>query len=70
MFNIVDPANNYAFEVHQYLDGNPGTSTTIVDANIGVTRLTAFTAWLRANKKRGFLGESAVPTPPSEVPRV
>ena len=61
MLNIADPANNYAFEVHQYLDGNSsGTSTTIVDANIGVTRLTAFTAWLRANNKRGFLGEFAV----------
>jgi endoglucanase len=61
MTNIVDPANNYVFEVHQYLDNDSsGGSATIVNANIGVTRLTAFTAWLRANKKRGFLGEFAV----------
>ena len=60
MLGIVDPANNYAFEVHQYLDSDSsGTSTNIVNANIGVTRLTAFTTWLRANNKRGFLGEFA-----------
>jgi hypothetical protein len=61
MLNIVDPGNNYVFEVHQYLDSNSsGASTNIVNADIGVTRLTAFTAWLRANSKRGFLGEFAV----------
>jgi len=61
MLNIVDPANNHVFEVHQYLDSDSsGTSTNIVNANIGVTRLAAFTSWLRANNKRGFLGEFAV----------
>jgi len=61
MLDIVDPANNYVFEVHQYLDSNSsGTSTNIVNVDIDVTRLTAFTAWLRANNKRGFLGEFAV----------
>jgi endoglucanase len=61
MLGIVDPANHHVFEVHQYLDSDSsGTSTNIVNANIGVTRLTAFTAWLRTNHKRGFLGEFAV----------
>jgi hypothetical protein len=61
MLNIVDPASNHVFEVHQYLDSDSsGTSTNIVNANIGVTRLSAFTSWLRANNKRGFLGEFAV----------
>lgn len=61
MLNIVDPANHYVFEVHQYLDSDSsGTTTNIVNANIGVTRLSAFTSWLRAHNKRGFLGEFAV----------
>jgi hypothetical protein len=60
MLNIVDPANHYVFEVHQYLDSDSsGTTANIVNANIGVTRLSAFTSWLRANNKRGFLGEFA-----------
>lgn len=61
MLNIVDPANNTVFEVHQYLDSDSsGTTTNIVFANIGVTRISAFTSWLRTHNKRGFLGEFAV----------
>jgi len=61
MLNIVDPASNVVFEVHQYLDSNSsGTTTNIVNANIGVARIAAFTTWLRGNNKRGFLGEFAV----------
>ena len=61
MLNIVDPANNTVFEVHQYLDSDSsGTTTNIVNASIGVTRISAFTSWLRNNNKRGFLGEFAV----------
>ncbi|HEV8292040.1 MAG TPA: cellulase family glycosylhydrolase [Tepidisphaeraceae bacterium] len=63
MLNIVDPANNYAYDVHQYLDSDgSGTSATIFnnDPTIGVQRLTAFTDWLKANNRRGFLGEFAV----------
>jgi endoglucanase len=56
MLGIRDPANNYAFDVHQYLDSNAsGTSGTCV-VNPG-NRLSAFTAWARQNHKRGFLGE-------------
>ena len=61
LLNIVDPANNHAFEVHQYLDSDSsGGSAGIVSANIGVQRLTGFTQWLRTNNKKGFLGEFAV----------
>jgi endoglucanase len=63
MLNIVDPANNFAFDVHQYLDSDDsGTSATIFnnDTNIGVQRLTNFTNWLKTNHRRGFLGEFAV----------
>ncbi|HEY4308834.1 MAG TPA: cellulase family glycosylhydrolase [Pirellulales bacterium] len=62
MLNIKDPGNNFAIEVHQYLDSDgSGTSSTIAnnDPNIGVERLTDFTQWLEANHLRGFLGEFA-----------
>lgn len=58
MLDIVDPADNYAFEVHQYLDSNSsGTSSMCVSATIGSERLKSFTEWLQAHGKRGFLGE-------------
>jgi endoglucanase len=67
MLNIVDPGNNFAFDVHQYLDDNSsGTSTQIGtngnpnNVNIGVQRLTTFTNWLKAHNLRGHLGEFAV----------
>ena len=59
--NIDDPINNFAFEVHQYLDGRRlGTSRAIAGATIGSQRLAGFTNWLQANGRRGFLGEFAV----------
>jgi endoglucanase len=61
MLNIVDSLDNYAYEVHQYLDSNSsGTSETCVSVNTGADRLKTFTAWLRTHKKRGFLGEFGV----------
>jgi len=58
MVGVIDPLNHLAFEVHQYLDADSsGTSEACVSATIGVERLTAFTAWLRAHHYRGFLGE-------------
>jgi endoglucanase len=60
MLNITDSLNNYAYEVHQYLDSNSsGTSATCVSTGIGVERLKNFTSWLRTHNKRGFLGEFA-----------
>lgn len=58
--SINDPANNLAVEVHQYLDKDySGTSGECVSATIGVDKLRGFTAWLRQQGKRGFLGEFA-----------
>lgn len=58
MLGVVDSANRYAYEVHQYLDADSsGTATSCVSTTIGSQRLAAFTAWLVANGKRGFLGE-------------
>jgi endoglucanase len=62
MLNIVDSGNNFAFDVHQYFDSDgSGSHSTINnnDVNVGVSRLTAFTQWLNANNRRGFLGEFA-----------
>ncbi len=58
MLGVTDPGNNYAFEVHQYLDADSsGTSATCVSATIGSQRLQGFTNWLKQHKRRGFLGE-------------
>ena len=55
---VVDPLNNYLFEVHQYLDRNgSGGSTGIVSPTIGADRLAAATEWARAHGRRFFLGE-------------
>lgn len=58
---IVDPANNYAFEVHEYLDSDAsGTHPNVVSTSVGVDRLTAITAWAEQNGARLFLGEFGV----------
>jgi endoglucanase len=60
MLKVVDSGRNMVFEAHQYLDSDSsGTSPTCTSATIGSQRLAAFTAWLRANGKRGLLGEFA-----------
>ncbi|GJD48663.1 hypothetical protein OPKNFCMD_1386 [Methylobacterium crusticola] len=60
---VVDPANNYAFEVHQYLDiASEGTHFNVVSATIGVERLQAITEWAKQTGSRLFLGEFAVAT--------
>ncbi len=55
---IVDPAQNFAFEVHNYFDGNgSGVSANAVYQEIGVDRLRAVTEWAARNHVRLFLGE-------------
>jgi len=68
---IVDPANNFAYEAHQYFDRDgSGTYALTYDqelaqnsklAVIGPTRLAHFTAWLKSNSVRGYLGEYGIP---------
>lgn len=58
MLNIIDSGDNFAFEVHQYLDGNSsGQSASIAYPEIGRDRLINFTQWLKTHGFRGFLGE-------------
>jgi endoglucanase len=57
MLDIIDPLDNFAYEVHQYLDENSsGTSPDVVEG-AGSTRLAGFTDWARQHEVRGFLGE-------------
>ena len=61
MLNVVDPIDNFAFDVHQYLDSDGGgTSPNLVSATAGSERLTTFTRWLRDHDQRAFLGEWSV----------
>ncbi|MBB3813202.1 endoglucanase [Xanthomonas arboricola] len=55
---LKDPGNNLAFEAHQYLDNDySGTKPVCTSATVGEEKLRGFTAWLRENKQKGFLGE-------------
>ncbi|KAK1757883.1 endoglucanase 3 [Echria macrotheca] len=57
---LTDPQDKLIYEMHQYLDSDSsGTSDACVSAQIGVQRVVGATAWLRANRKLGFLGEFA-----------
>ncbi|KAK3497443.1 putative cellulase precursor [Neurospora hispaniola] len=57
---LTDPENKIVYEMHQYLDSDSsGTSTACVSSEIGVQRIVGATAWLRANGKKGVLGEFA-----------
>jgi endoglucanase len=60
LLEIADSANNTVFEAHQYLDPlSGGKSDQCVSTTIGRERLKPFIDWLRANNKKGFLGEFA-----------
>src|SRR5574340_640504 len=68
---IADPANNFAYEAHQYFDADAsGTYAKTFDQelasnadllNVGRARLAPFAAWCRANRARCFLGEYGAP---------
>jgi endoglucanase len=58
MLNVVDPGENFVFDVHQYFDRDfTGTHADCQSLDIGVRSLTPFTQWAREHRKRGFLGE-------------
>jgi endoglucanase len=62
MDGILDPAGNFAIEVHQYLDSDSsGTHDSVASPTIGSERLAAFTQWCRQRGLRAFLGEFACP---------
>ena len=65
---VVDPLDNYLFEIHQYLDGDgSGGTSGIVSPDIGVQRLMAATEWARASGKKFFLGEFGTGSDPASM---
>jgi len=55
---VNDPLNNYAFEVHQYLDSDgSGTHQNVVSSTIGSQRLADITTWAENTGHSLFLGE-------------
>ncbi|PPQ70301.1 hypothetical protein CVT26_014586 [Gymnopilus dilepis] len=68
---ISDPSNNFAIEMHQYLDSDgSGTSDQCVNATIGSDRLQVATAWLEQTGIKGFLGEIGAGSNPTCVSAV
>lgn len=66
MLGIVDPLDNYTFEVHQYFNkGYNGSTGDCVSDTEGTKILTAITGWARTNHKQLFLGEFAVGANPT-----
>jgi endoglucanase len=62
MINITDPANNFSYEVHQYLDyDGSGSHSDVLSVSDSVATLSKFTSWLLANHRTAFLGEIGVP---------
>jgi endoglucanase len=60
---IQDPAHNFAFEVHQYLDPDgSGQHPGVVSPIIGVERVNAITQWAEATGNHLFLGEIGIST--------
>ena len=58
MGNVKDPGDNFAYEVHQYLDeDSSGTHDTCPKAKEAVAGLERLTQWLKRHDARGFLGE-------------
>jgi uncharacterized protein (TIGR03437 family) len=68
---IRDPANNFAYEAHQYFDRDEsGTYAASYDselardpnlANVGRTRVSRFIDWCRSNNVRGIVDEYGIP---------
>lgn len=62
MIRVTDPANNFSFDVHQYLDyDGSGQHTDVLSPSDAVATLSSFTAWLKANNRTAFLSEIGVP---------
>jgi Spy/CpxP family protein refolding chaperone len=68
MINVVDPLNNYSYDVHQYLDyDGSGQHTDYLSPTDAVATLSGFTAWLKANNRKAFLTEIGVTSDPGAL---
>jgi endoglucanase len=60
MTGVVDPEDRFAFEIHEYLDGDfSGTSATCQSETVGVDTIAPVTTWARSHGLHLFLGEFA-----------
>ena len=58
MADIRDPLDNFAYEIHQYLDADySGTHAQCGADNVGVQALEGVTDWLARHRAKGFLAE-------------
>ncbi|MCV0426935.1 MAG: glycoside hydrolase family 5 protein [Roseibium sp.] len=58
MSGVSDPADNFIYEVHQYMDEDfSGTHETCPQADLALKGLVDFTGWLKEQGARGLLGE-------------
>jgi len=61
MLKVDDPADNFAYDVHQYFNSDfTGSSADCQSVDIGISTLTPVTEWARRHGKRAFLGEIGV----------
>ncbi len=62
MGGVRDPANNYAYEFHQYLNHDFSGGGSDCDSEAaGLKAIADVSGWLRQQGKKGFLGEIGVP---------
>ncbi len=59
MLGVIDSADNFAFDLHQYFDADFSGTTDFCAADHGAAQLVAVSNWLRTHQKMGFLGEFA-----------
>lgn len=68
MLAVSDPLGRMAFDFHQYLDGDfSGRTADCPGAARALKGIDDVTAWLKANGRRGFLGEFAASERPDCV---
>lgn len=65
---FTEAGNNFAFEMHQYLDSDSSGTQASCTAGSGSTRLVAATNWARTNGYKVFLGEVGWSTDASCTP--
>jgi endoglucanase len=62
--DFTDPINNFAFDVHQYLDGDSSGTSGDATPGAGSTRLVDVTQWAQDQGVELFLGEAGVSDDP------
>lgn len=68
MLGVRDPDNNFAYEVHQYLDADfSGRAPSCENGASALAAVENMTRWLATNRKQAFLGEIGASSRPECV---